>query len=383
MPRMFCARADKMPCTVCGRDCNATALPPNAFPCSLPCLLYSHHRRAARQWSKRQRRPGGGSDRRLLGQCEADRRSGGRGKGGERAACWHQLSCLPHASASRFCAFSGHGGLLGRLQRRLCRWCAAAGTLKITHQHPSAPCSATFCFAAHVQVVCHQLGKKGGIGRTYAYYGPGKQGLMVDALLCDTGMEGNLAACAVGLNWNFEVQDMARVYDWGVECTDPAGGGERFSWRSYKADVCMHAWLAGDAPDPVAVSWRCRPKGTGAPCVWLNTRTLAPWCSSPAGLQRPAQQPLLLLLHHEGRIHCLCGARRRCLPGEGRLVPPCVRLHWRALVHRPGAMSLAPGPIAPLTPHVPADRPTTGPSSRARNSCTTAPLIKARAAVFT
>lgn len=72
--------------------------------------------------------------------------------------------------------------------------------------------------------MCRQLGKKGGTPRTYAYYGPGKQGMMVNHINCPTGKEPNITNCYVQVNWSFDPSYIKRSVDWGVECTDPAGG---------------------------------------------------------------------------------------------------------------------------------------------------------------
>lgn len=78
----------------------------------------------------------------------------------------------------------------------------------------------------HPQVVCRQLGKRGGTGHAQAYYGPGKQGMMVARIRCPTGKELSLNACTADLNWGFD-HPLAIGWnhdeDWGVECTDPTG----------------------------------------------------------------------------------------------------------------------------------------------------------------
>lgn len=89
--------------------------------------------------------------------------------------------------------------------------------------------------------MCRQLGKKGGAGRGIGHYGPGAPGMIASWISCPTGQEASLSACAATLNYAFDrptpkpapdlVTTMVTIptwnhqYDWGVECTDPAGAG--------------------------------------------------------------------------------------------------------------------------------------------------------------
>lgn len=116
------------------------------------------------------------------------------------------------------------------MERQPSLWGALAASLRPCY-HTGAWNTNAPLHQPWLQVVCRQLGKKGGTPRTHSYYGPGKQGtvgLVVDQIVCATGMEPNIniTNCYVGVNWSFEPSQMMHDYGWGVECTDPAGGNE-------------------------------------------------------------------------------------------------------------------------------------------------------------